>query len=417
MKRRLRIGIDAMIADGSQGGVQQFIIGLAQGLSNLTDGDEAYIFLTYQNHQAWLSPYIAGNCEIHTVKPAPVPPVWKRSLRRFAMLRRWWHRLRSVTNEIRVPVSDGAIERLELDLLHFTTQRGFLTDVPTIYHPWDLQHIHLPQFFTPLERSHRDTLYRAFCQQAVMVAVASTWTKQDIITHYQIDAEKMSVIPMASVVSGYPEPSAEKIQRVKDTYALPDRFAFYPANSWPHKNHINLLRALAHLRDTFSIVVPVVLTGSREPHASSIDRMIETLSLQRQVHWLGYVPASDLAAIYRLCTMMVFPSRFEGWGLPLSEAMQAGVPIACSNANHLPALVADAAVLFDPEDAESIARSIRRIWTDDALQVALGRHGKRRAADFSWDKTARIFRAHYRRLGSADLTEEDRRLLAQEPSV
>jgi glycosyltransferase involved in cell wall biosynthesis len=417
MQRRLRIGIDAMIADGSQGGVQQFIIGLAQGLSALTDGNETYIFLVYYDHQEWLAPYIGGNCQILAVKPAPMIPGWKRSLRRFVGLRSMWHRLRSVSHNIRVPVSDGMIEQMDLDLLHFTTQRGFLTQIPTIYHPWDLQHIHLPQFFTPLERAHRDTLYRTFCHQARMVAVASTWTKQDIITHYQVDARKINVVPMASVVSGYPKPTATDIEHVKTKYRLPERFAFYPANPWKHKNHIHLLRAIAQLRDQFDILVPLVFTGGCDPHAKTIDRVIEDLSLTELVYKLGYVPTSDVAAIYHLCTMMVFPSRFEGWGLPLSEAMEAGVPIACSNVNHLPALVADAALLFDPDDVDSIAQSIRSIWTDQILRQELGKNGKRRSAEFSWERTARLFRAHYRRITQRELTEEDRSLLLQEALV
>jgi len=116
-----------------------------------------------------------------------------------------------------------------------------------------------------------------------------------------------------------------------------------------------------------------------------------------------------------MATALVFPSRFEGWGLPISEAFDAGVPVACSTATGLPDLVGDAALTFDPDDTEQIADEVLRLWSDPELRATLRERGKQRAAQFSFDHTAKLFRAHYRRIGQRPLSEEDRILLANPP--
>src|SRR5581483_6787881 len=112
---------------------------------------------------------------------------------------------------------------------------------------------------------------------------------------------------------------------------------------------------------------------------------------------------------------LVFPSRFEGWGLPVCEAFSAGLPVACSAVAGLPDLIGDAGLLFDPEDIDQIADSVLRLWSDGALRERLADRGRRRAEEFSFDRTARLFRAHYRRIAGASLEEEDRILLASPP--
>ena len=116
-----------------------------------------------------------------------------------------------------------------------------------------------------------------------------------------------------------------------------------------------------------------------------------------------------------LATALVFPSRFEGWGLPVCEAFSAGLPVASSSATSLPDLVGDAGLLFDPDDPEQIADCVLRLWRDRAPRQTLSDAGRERGAQFSFDRTARLFRAHYRRLGHRPPSEEDRILLASPP--
>jgi glycosyltransferase involved in cell wall biosynthesis len=420
---RLRVCLDARLRTGVSGGVEQAIIGLAHGLSRLDDGDEEYFFLTYPDSDAWIRPYISGPCRILHARSSSRQTEILRILRHAlpssrALLSRLRERvdLRTRLGTFVAPVSDGTIEQANMDIMHFTHQNGFRTKITSIYQPWDLQHLHLPEFFTPQQRWTRELLYRALCVQARMVIVASEWTKQDLIEHYGDIAKEIQVIPMSPVLGAYPEPTSDDLSTIRRKFALPERFVFYPSQTWPHKNHLALLDALAILRDRYGLTPPFVSSGKLNGFFPTIERRIHALHLTGEVQFLDFVSPLEMQALYRLCTCLVFPSKFEGWGFPITEAFLAGVPVASSNVTCLPDVVGDAAMLFDPDDPEEIADSLKQLWTNDGLRAELVMRGYRRVAGWSGDRTARTMRAHYRRLGDRPLTEEDRELLAT-PSI
>lgn len=410
----LRVGVDARLASGTPGGVEQAIIGLASGLSKLTDGDEEYLFLTNAGADEWIHPYVQGPCRILQVPPLPKPR-WKQSLKSVPAIRGIWHRLSPLAGRrtVRVPASDGTVERAGVEVMHFPKQDGFLTDVPSIYHPWDLQHLHFPQFFSPRARLAREITYRTLCEQARMVSVASTWGKRDLIHHYGLSDEKVQVVPMASVLGFYPTPEADELSATRRKFSLPEEFVYYPAQTWAHKNHLGLLEALAFLRDRYQLKVPLVSSGRCNDFFPSIMKRVRKLGLTDQVRFLGFVSPLEVQCLYALCRGMVFPSKFEGWGLPVTEAFVAGVPVACSSVTSLPEQVGDAALTFDPERTGEIADSIRRLWTDEDLRETLVERGEKNVSRFTWERTARMFRAHYRRIAERSLTEEDYTLLME----
>lgn len=408
----LRVCLDARLVGGMGGGVEQFVIGLASGLSKLTDADEEYLFLAYADGSEWIRPYLSGPCRI-----LPGPKIaWKRWLvSKLPDLLKAYHRFSPLWQAKHPPRSDGTIEKAGIDIMHFTFQWAFLTPVPSIYHPWDLQHIHLPQFFRPTERRVREQAYRAFCDRARMVSVASDWHKRDLLQQYGIPADKVQVVPIGSILATYPTPKKDDLAAVRKKFSLPETFIFYPAQTWAHKNHIGLLDALAILRDRDGLTVPFVSSGFLNDYYPTIVKHIRALRLTDQIRFLGFVSPLELQCLYSLSRCMVFPSRFEGWGMPLLEAFDAGVPTACSNATSLPELAGDAAVMFDPDKPEEIAHAVRRLWMDEGLRKMLIERGKKRAALFSWNRTARLFRAHYRRIANRILTQEDRNLLETPP--
>jgi len=417
----LRVCIDARLISRVSGGVEQAVIGLAHGLSNLHDGEEEYVFLTHAGADSWIRPYVYGPCQV-LQGPRPRQPrrwqAWgKWVLSNFPAMEPIWDAIRCAAERRRVtlPKSDGIVERAAVDIVHFPTQGGFLTDLPSIYQPWDLQHLHLPHFFKSHVRMRREIAYRALCQQASMVSVSSSWCKQDLIRHYGLKEDKVWVVPMAPALSAYHVPSREEVVATKRKYNLPETFLFYPAQTWPHKNHIGLMRALATLRDRQALIIPLVCSGYLNDFYPRIEEEMRRLELAGQVHFLGFVTSRELYCLYRLSRGVVFPSYFEGWGLPIGEAFLAGIPTACSNVTSLPMQAGDAALLFDPDDPEEIADAIRRLWTDELLRETLVRRGRCRVGRFSWDRTARIFRAHYRRIADRALTGEDEVLLATPP--
>jgi glycosyltransferase involved in cell wall biosynthesis len=247
------------------------------------------------------------------------------------------------------------------------------------------------------------------------VIVGSQWIKDDIVRQYRVSPEKVQVIPEGPPISLYPEPSTVFLAEVTRKYQLERPYALYPAVTWPHKNHIRLLEALAYLRDSRGLAVQLVCTGSRfEAFWPRIESCIHELRLSSQVKFLGFVPEKDLRAILRSSQFLIMPSLFEACSLPVFEAWLDGIPVGCSNAVALPDQVMDAALLFDPKDVASIAQAISRLTTDDALRLDLQRLGAQRAGDFDWKRTAKAYRAVYRRAAGFPLTEEDRWLLSRD---
>jgi glycosyltransferase involved in cell wall biosynthesis len=415
----LRVCLDARLVAGTYGGIQHVIVGLASGLSHLTDGDEEYLFMTYAGADEWLRPFIQGPCKI---LPGPNPPrqqsAWKPMLKSaLPVVYRAWRKLTSTKEEQNVPLpkSDGIIEKAQVDLVHFTNQQGFITDVPSIYHPHDLQHLHLPQFFRPHDRAIREVQYRAFCGQSRMVAVTSSWTRRDVIEQYQLSEDKVKVVPWAPPISAYPNPSPDDLAAVRNKFMLPPDFIYYPAQTFAHKNHIGLLDSLSILRDRHALPISLVSSGKVTEYFPNIQERINALRLNDQVKFLGFVGPLELQCLYRLCTCVVIPTKFEAASFPLWEAYASGAPTACSNVTSLPDQAGDAALIFHPDRPEEIVDAILRLWTDESLRRVLIERGKRNVARFTWEKTVKMFRAHYRRIAGRRLTEEDCALLDAPP--
>ena len=418
--RPISVVLDARLATGESGGVEGVIIGLAKGLSTLQDGDESYRFLTYAGMDDWLVPYLGGNCSTLTI-PSPtvgsvVRPLWRRIAGRYTP-----PSLKSAARRITrpsvglPPASDGTIERLGVDLMHFTFQNGFLTDVPSIYHPHDLQHLHLPEYFDHQEYQRRELWYRTLCQQATMVAVASGATRADVMEHYGLSSEKVQVIPLAPVIGADPKPGVAELRDMAHGLGLPAAFILYPAQTWPHKNHLGLLEALARLRDRHDLVVPLVCTGSMNWFYPTIQRKVQELDMASQVRFLGFVTPQQLRTLYGLARAVVVPSLFEAASAPLWEAFASEVPAACSNVTSLPEQAGDAALVFDPRQPDEIAAAVARIWRDEGLRAHLVDRGRARVHAFTWERTARHFRAHYRRLAGRLLGDMDRAILSAPP--
>ena len=409
----LRICLDARVGGGAAGGTQQFVIGLASGLGRL-EGDEQYLFLAHPGSGAWLEPYLGANSRVLDL---PLPPRrWTAAIGdAFPMVNRLYGALFPHRSGAAIPHSDGTIERAGARVMHFTQQWGFRTEVPSIYHPHDLQHLHLPDLFDEPARKRREVFYRGLCEQAAVVAVSSSWVKDDVVDHYGLAPEKVQVVPLAPAIGAYPDPTHEDLARVSARLSLPLAFGFYPAQTWPHKNHLGLLEALALLRDRHGVSIPFLFSGHQNEFFPTIEGRARALGLTEAVRFLGFVTPLEMQCLYRLCRCVVIPTRFEAASFPLWEAFLAGAPAACSAVTSLPRQAGDAALLFDPDRAEEIADALKRLWTEPSLREELVRRGRRNVARFSWDRTARLFRAHYRRLGGQEPTEEDRALLTSLP--
>jgi glycosyltransferase involved in cell wall biosynthesis len=412
---RIRVVVDARVPAQGWGGVQQVVIGLAAGLTVLAPSDLEIFYLCYPDGPAWLRPYVDSTQRFKFVAAAPAPPAAKSwASRNLPWARRVYHALMSPPP---VPHSDGSLEALSPDIVHFPTQAAFLTGVTSIYHPHDLQHLHLTQFFSRREIMTRESHYRAFCKQAALVAMATSWGRDDILRAYSLAPDKVAVVPLAPVIDKYPQLNEAELQSLRADLRLPSDFCFYPAQTWPHKNHERLLRAVSQLRRSTGLVVPLVFSGSATPYRDHLMRVVDELGLGDDVRWVGFVDPGQLRGLYRLARCVVVPTLFESASQPIFEALSSGVALACSNVTAAPRQVGDAALVFDPYSVDEIAAAVKRLWTDPGLRQRLAERGSERIAQFSWDRTARHFAAYYRLLTGHTLSAEDRALLSADPII
>jgi alpha-1,3-rhamnosyl/mannosyltransferase len=184
------------------------------------------------------------------------------------------------------------------------------------------------------------------------------------------------------------------VEAVRRRYALPERYVLYLGSNKPHKNLIRLIEAWALLAE-YGTRSTLLIAGTWDPRHPEPRLLARRLGLEN-IRWLGPVPEPDIPALYAGATAFVFPSLYEGFGLPVLEAMACGTPVACSNTSSLPEVVGDAALLFDPTDAAGIAEALSRLMHDADLRADLRERTLRQAARFSWERTARATLTVYR---------------------
>lgn len=240
----------------------------------------------------------------------------------------------------------------------------------------DLQHKYYPNFFTPREVAVRDHDYQVAIRHARLIICESNCVKNDIQKFLHVPAKKIYVI-MPPPLKGHRGelPSLSALEMVRCKYTLPEKFLFYPANFWRHKNHIKLLEAIQLLKERHNEKVFVAFAGAKQKDSEDyFDRVMQQIKknhLEGQVACLGYVPEEEMSCLYKLATALVMPTLFESISLPVGEAFALGVPVISSNVCALPEQVGDAGVLFDPLNIEDMATKILQVWQDADLRRSL----------------------------------------------
>jgi glycosyltransferase involved in cell wall biosynthesis len=295
-----------------------------------------------------------------------------------------------IRKAFRMDMVQNGIDRLGLDVVHnpFTNVRSS-SRAPLIVTFHDLQHHYHPEFFKPKEIRNRDRVYRTAALEADSIIADSDYTKWTVLDCYEVPDERVHVVPLGVGNEYHKIEDNGLLNRERNLIGLSRPFIYYPAATWLHKNHINLLRAFTILKTNRHFDGDLVLTGISTSARDSLLQKIAELGLKDRVHILGYLPYDKLPVIYNLARMMVFPSLFEGFGMPVLEAMACGCPVACSNVTSLPEVGGDAAHYFDPLSAEQIADTIVKLWNDETTLFNSGSKGIARARLFSWERTAR----------------------------
>lgn len=300
----------------------------------------------------------------------------------------------SIAEQIKVPL---ALRREGVTLFHaphyVLPRLVHCRSVVTIH---DCIHLMFPQYLpNRVALSYARTSMAMAASRATRVLTVSESSKTDIMRFFGTDASKIDVIYNAFDQRFGIEPAEEEVLRVRERYQLHDEFVLYAGNVKPHKNLERLIDAFHLVRRRGLDRLKLVMIGDDISKYASLRRAVHQHQLHKYVRFLGYLPQETLAVMYRLAGVFVFPSLYEGFGLPPLEAMASGTPVVTSNVSSLPEVAGDAAQLVDPYDPEAIADGIYRVLTDVDLRRDLRRRGLARARQFSWQTSVRRVREIY----------------------
>lgn len=405
MKRPFRIAINAQIPAHSGAGGIETVLRVLTSLNRF--GDEEFVFIGHHSDSAWLEELLG---ERQTLVRAPRPEIQLKPNQAKAF-KRLIGPLRPFVRTVKnlavgepkkslptVPVSDGFFESLDCDVVHFPYQDYVYCQVPTIYNPHDLQHLHFPNFFTLGEIERREIVYPAACRAAQKVVVASNFVKKDVADNYEINPSKIEVIQWSPPEINLTEFTENEAADLLKKYDCPPRpFALYPAMTWEHKNHLRLIEAIHLLRERDNLKINLVCTGHQNSFYEVIEKRLRELNLEKQIRFTGIVEYLELGMFYRLAQSVVVPTLFEAASAPLFEAWQHGAPVACSAVTSLPEQAGGAALLFNPLSVEGIADALKAFALDENLRERYQKRGFERLKDFSLERTAKSYLEVYRR--------------------
>src|SRR3989449_1297333 len=254
----------------------------------------------------------------------------------------------------------------------------------------DCIHLMFPQYLpSRLALQYARTSIALAARRAARVMTVSESSKRDILRFVDVKPEKIDVIYNAYDERFTIEPREEDVVRVRERYQLHDEFVLYAGNVKPHKNLERLIEAFDLVRARGLDRLKLVLIGDEISKYAALRRAVHQHHLHKHVRFLGYMPHETMAVMYRLAGVFVFPSLYEGFGLPPLEAMASGTPVVTSNVSSLPEVAGDAAVPVDPYSVSSIVGGMRRVLSDPELASELRRKGLVRARDFSWERSVR----------------------------
>lgn len=362
----MTITIDVSAAINSRAGLGRYARSLAQGLIDELDAPPTLFF--------------------NRTAEAAIPPEWRAIPQRSVpfgykpwRLMVWQGHLLRLSFKRLVP--DAAVFHATEHLL--LPLRG----VPTVLTVHDLIFKLFPEHHKRLNHLYLNWAMPLFVKRADAVIAISQATKNDLMRHYGTPDRKITVVHEAAAPHFRVVPD-EEVARVRHKYQLPERFLLAVGTIEPRKNLARLVEALAELRrDDHRL--KLVIVGAKGWLYEELFERIEALGQQDAVMLTGYVPDSDLPAVFRAATVYVMASIYEGAGLPVLEAMACGVPVISSRESSMPELGADIPRYFNPYDVHNMAEVLDMVLSDDHLRAEMSLAGPKRAARFSWQRTAR----------------------------
>lgn len=277
------------------------------------------------------------------------------------------------------------------DLLHVQYTSPLGCSVPVVVSVHDVSFLEHPEYFTRDRALQLQWTVRRTVGRAAKILTGSEFSRNAILKVYgDLEEDKVVVVPNAAAGEFRPISREAAEKTVRERFQIPGRFLLNVGDIQPRKNHIGLIRAFAKLVRAYpQIKHNLVLAGKPTWFAEKVREAARESGVADRIQFFGFVTDDDLLHLYNACDVLVFPSFYEGFGLPVLEAMACGRAVICSNTSALPEVVDGAAILFDPYAVDEIVRAMADLLLDGELRARMERLGLQRAAHFSWQKTAR----------------------------
>jgi glycosyltransferase involved in cell wall biosynthesis len=279
--------------------------------------------------------------------------------------------------------SSSLLTELGVDLLFcpFTGPIYHTPGIPTISVVHDLQFLAYPEYFSKTNLLYLREHFREACDLSAKIISGSNYAKQSILEHSRLRAEEITVIydSAHSRLADVKVPTADTLSAFG---LLENEFLFYPARYWPHKNHINALKGFKQFIVENPGNTKLVFSGVGQQGQDDLQRLVDELGLYEAVVILSWVEEEALAALYQYCWAVLFPSLYEGFGIPVIEAFLFEKPVLCSNVTSLPEVAGEAAIYFDPKSSEEIARAIVELASSPEVAAGLVEKGRAQLARF-----------------------------------
>jgi len=301
---------------------------------------------------------------------------------------------------VRIPLTLSIeLRKKRVDVLHVQYTAPPRTPCALVATIHDLSFEHLPETFKRRSRAQLRFTVRRTAQKAAQILTLSEFSRADIIKTYAVNPGRVFVTPPAAPASFAPVMNETELRRIRTSYGIERNYILALGSIQPRKNLVRLINAYSRLNrvGTKTQLPQLVLAGKRGWLEAATIRAAELSEARGDILFIGYVPDSDLPALYSGAMCFAYPSYFEGFGLPVLEAMQCGTPVIAGNRTSLPEAAGDAAVLFDPLDESAIAGALTQVIENPSYRAELRVKGLQRAAAFSWRTTAKMTLAAYER--------------------
>jgi glycosyltransferase involved in cell wall biosynthesis len=354
----LKIAIDLSITRTNQAGTAVYAASLIEALQRIDHRNQYQIFAVNQTRTMGQRKTLGSRTKV----------VYHDMIWHHAILP--WKAQRSGANLLFMPAN--------------TTP--FFAPCPTVVAIHDVMPVTRPQHFTFWFRNYARIFMPLSARRSALVLTSSTHSKQDIVECFDVPPEKVVVTHLAAN-SRFRPVSADAISAIKQKHGL-DQFILVVGTLEPRKNIVRLIQAYARLRQA-GITIPLVHVGSRGWLYDEVFSEVERLGLEGSVRFLGRASLDDLVSLYNAATVFVYPSLYEGFGIPVLEAMSCGCPTITSNLSSLPEVIGDAGIMVDPYNVEQLADELRHVLVDRELAEDMRLRGLSRARLFSWERCAR----------------------------